>query len=284
MCCTISARARTAATPPPGAERAGACASARGRLAGRGRPTGGGLGSPRWWPRPWTAWPCSTPPAATGTSTRPAAASSASAADELLGRPAVFDPAGPTRAGTRTVRWCPPGSSRARDLEYRGTPVVRPAGRHRGRLPGRHRGTAGQRAGWPRSRRPRPTSPTPAHCAPPWTRSARRWCAPPTSPAAQILLIDADGERLQVHGAAPAGGRGRRTSRSGSRRPAGAGRELSVAATRSGPGGRWSARSRKAQLLADPAWAPLHEQFRRLRVGDLRLGAAAGPRDRRSAR
>ena len=77
---------------------------------------------------------------------------------------------------------------------------------------------------------------------------------------AQIFLVDASGTRMRVHGAAPVRPVAVRTSPSASKRPGGAGRELSsFEALRTGR--PVATRRRKAQMLADPRWAPLHDQL-----------------------
>ena len=77
---------------------------------------------------------------------------------------------------------------------------------------------------------------------------------------AQILLLDADGHRLQLHGAAPAAAWPPDfTARLEEARKRGA-RLSSLVAHRTGR--PVVQRGRRAELLADPAWEPLHDQFR----------------------
>jgi PAS domain S-box-containing protein len=209
------------------------------------------------------------------------------AAADVVGRPAVFDTTEGAAAGAvRTARWCPPGAptrpaQRERDLEYRVAPVTGP-------------GPEAAAVAF------RDVSET--------RRQERRFTAFATAAAnvvdagslrdtldaicsavvhttelagAQILLLDGDGERLQLHGAAPAEiwpenfsltiDRARR-------------RGARLTAFEAFQTGRPVVRpNRKAALLADPAWEPLHEQLRGfeweafvsapLRVRDVPVGA-----------
>lgn len=191
-------------------------------------------------------------------------------AEDLVGRPAAFPLAtgapdgqhrGPGKAGGGTVRWCPPASRRWRDLEYHSLPVVtggRPA------IAVAFRDVTEMRL---QQRRFTAFASAAANVA--YAGSLRETldaiCAEVVYTTdlagAQILLMDAEGVRLRVHGAAPAEAwpddfavlldearrRGARLS--------------SLEAFRSK---RPVVRPhRKGRLLADPAWEPLHEQFRR---------------------
>jgi signal transduction histidine kinase len=180
--------------------------------------------------------------------------------DELLGRAAVFGtPARDGDGGTRTARLMTPAHPRERDLEYRTAPVVL-AGRggtavsfrdvtevrlQRGRLAAFTAAAANVAdAGTLRTT-------LDAICA--------EMVRTTDLAAAQILLMDPEGLRMRVHGAAPAAAwpadfvllleeARRRGAQLGT---------LEAVRTR-----RPVVRSRyKDRLLADAAWEPLHAQF-----------------------
>ncbi|HVH22251.1 MAG TPA: GAF domain-containing sensor histidine kinase [Pseudonocardia sp.] len=174
-------------------------------------------------------------------------------AAELLGEPAVFDP-----AGDALIRWCPPGTTRARDLEYRSTPV----GPHGTAVT--FRDVTEERLA---RRRLAAFTAAAANVADAGTLRATldAICAEMVHTtdlaAAQILLIDGPGARMRVTGAAPAGA-GLEDFVIGLEEARRRGAELmTLHAMRTR---RPVIRpQRKAEMLADPAWAPLHEQFRR---------------------
>ncbi len=181
--------------------------------------------------------------------------------DGLLGVPAVFDSAGRSDPGTGLVRWCPPGSTRERELEFRARPLAAPGATG---VAVAFRDVTEERLA---RRRLAAFAAAAANVADAGTLRSTldAICAEMVRTtdlaAAQILLMDAEGERLQVHGAAPA-----------SAWPADFAALLEQARRRGAELMSLHAirarrpvirPQRKAQMLADPAWAPLHEQFRR---------------------
>ena len=116
-----------------------------------------------------------------------------------------------------------------------------------------------QRRASPPSPPPPRTSPTPARCAPPWTRSAPSSWRPRTSRARRSSSSTRPARGCGCTAPRPSTG-GRPTSPSGSRRPVGGARRLhSFEALRAGR--PVVTHGRKAQMLADPRWAPLHDQL-----------------------
>ena len=100
---------------------------------------------------------------------------------------------------------------------------------------------------------------------------------------AQIFLIDDSGTRMRVHGAAPV----HRWPSDFAAAPRGGPAARGAAAARSrrcGPGRPVVTRRRKAQMLADPAWAPAARPARQLRLGGLRRRARWSCATARSAR
>jgi signal transduction histidine kinase len=172
---------------------------------------------------------------------------------DLVGAPAVFDP-----TGDASVRWRPPGSARARDLEYR----VTAAGPHGTAVA--FRDVTEERLA---RRRLAAFTSAVANVADAGTLRATldAICAEMVHTtdlaAAQILLIDGPGERMRVTGAAPAAA-GLEDFVVGLEEARRRGAELmTLRAIRTR---RPVIRpQRKTEMLADPAWAPLHEQFRR---------------------
>jgi PAS domain S-box-containing protein len=186
--------------------------------------------------------------------------------EELRGKPALFptrdtDPgSGPAAEALRTVRWCPPGAYRERELEFRevpvradGIPVIAVAFRDVSEMRLQQRrftAFASAAANVAEAGLLRQT--LNAICA--------EVVRTTDLAAAQILLIDAEGLRMRVHGAAPAAAWPENFTlvlEEARRR----GAELaSVEAMRTKrpvvhP-------RRKTRLLADAAWEPLHDQFR----------------------
>jgi PAS domain S-box-containing protein len=183
---------------------------------------------------------------------------------DLLGRLAPFaEPddggAGPTRP-RRLLRWTVPGSLRERELEYQAREVRTPAGRSLTAVTFRDVTAV-------RVQRRRFTAFATAAANVAYAGSLRSTldaiCAQLVETAglagAQIFLVDSSGTRMQVHGAAPV-----------DRWPPDfalrleevrhRGAELSSfeALRRGRP---VASRRRKAQMLADPRWAPLHDHL-----------------------
>jgi signal transduction histidine kinase len=180
--------------------------------------------------------------------------------EELVGREAPFaGPTGPTRA-QRSVRWTVPGSPRERELEYR-SGAVSGAGARRLTVV-TFRDVTDVRV---QHRRFTAFATAAANVA--YAGSLRSTldaiCAELVETAglagAQIFLVDASGAQMRVHGAAPVDRwppdfaiRLEETRRRGA--------ELSsFEALRTGR--PVVTRRRKAQMLADPRWAPLHDQL-----------------------
>jgi signal transduction histidine kinase len=204
---------------------------------------------------------------------------------DLLDRHAVFgaSPAEPgTAGGTRTgvVRWCRPGTGRERVLEHRTVPVVTTSAL---------RAVAFRDVTDAHAHERRLAAFAAAAATAAEAGSLRETldaiCAEVVGPAdlagVQILLLDPAGDRLQVHGAAPAEAWPEHLTlviEEARRRGA---RLSSLEAFRTG---RPVVRPRRrAALLADPAWEPLHAQLRAfdweafvsvpLRVRDRPVGA-----------
>jgi PAS domain S-box-containing protein len=184
-------------------------------------------------------------------------------ASELLGRPLPFDVDGdeaPCRERRRSVRWRPPDSPREHELELRSRPLH--AGQGVGLTVVTFRDVTDARV---QQRRFTAFATAAANVA--RSASLRRTldviCAELVDTtdlaAAQTFLIDPSGTRMRVHGAAPidrwppdfvvrleeARRRGARLASLDAleaRRPV-------------------VARRRKEEMLADPAWAPLHDQL-----------------------
>jgi signal transduction histidine kinase len=177
---------------------------------------------------------------------------------DLQGRVSVFGaPVAPGRGESAVIRWCPPDTGRERELEYRVTTVS--TGVH---------AVAFRDVTDARAQQRRLTAVAAAAANVAEAASLRETldaiCAEVVGSAdlagAQILLLDAEGERLQLHGAAPADAWPEHFSlviEEARRRGA---RLSSVEAFRTG---RPVVRpQRRAALLADPAWEPLHDQLR----------------------
>ncbi len=178
------------------------------------------------------------------------------AQEDLVGRPAVF----PTDEPGRTLRWVPPSSAREHVIEYRTEPVV---GAGRPATTVAFRDVTEVRL---QQRRFTAFAAAAANVA--YAGSLRGTldaiCAEVVHTTdlagAQILLMDPDDMRMRVHGAAPveawpddfallleqARQRGAQLS------------SLEAFRTRRPV----VLRNRKQRLLADPAWEPLHAQFR----------------------
>lgn len=205
--------------------------------------------------------------------------------EELLGRRAVFAGTVPDRAAGscpgRTVRWCRPGSHRERELEYRLVPVD-------GDGPAVD-AVAFRDVTDSRLQQQRFTAVAAAAARVAEAGSLRETldaiCAEIVQTtelaAAQILLVDTGGEKLRLHGAAPARAWPENFSLTIERARRRGARLTALEAFRTGR--PVVCPKRKAALLADPAWAPLHDQLRGfawdtfvsapLRVRDTPVGA-----------
>ena len=183
--------------------------------------------------------------------------------DALVGRPSPFATADAGQDGgrmRRSVRWAVPASPRERELEYHGRPVATADGRRLTVVT--FRDVTDNRV-----QRRRFTAFATAAANVAYAGSLRSTmdaiCAELVETAglagAQIFLIDTTGTRLRVHGAAPVD----RwppdfTVRLEEARMRGA--ELSsFEALRTGRA--VVTRRRKARMLADPRWKPLHDQL-----------------------
>jgi signal transduction histidine kinase len=182
-------------------------------------------------------------------------------ADDLLGRPLPFADGDAAPAGRRgPTRWRPPGAPREREIEQRRRPV--PAGDGRPLTVLTFRDVTDVRV-----QRRRFTAFATAAANVAYAGSLRSTldaiCAELVETTdlagAQIFLIDDSGTRMRVHGAAPVhrwpsdfavrlDEARRRGARLHSFEALRAGRPVVT-------------RRRKAQMLADPAWGPLHHQL-----------------------
>ena len=183
-------------------------------------------------------------------------------ADGLLGRRAPFasGPDAPALVGQQaSIRWRPPGSPREREIEYRARSVT---------ADGRQLTVVTFRDVTDlRAERRRFTAFATAAANVAYARSLRSTldaiCAELVGTTdlagAQTFLIDASGTRMRVHGAAPADRWPADFAvRLEQARGLGA-RLLSFEAVQAGK--PLITRRRKAQMLADPRWAPLHDQL-----------------------
>ncbi|QJY49973.1 GAF domain-containing sensor histidine kinase [Pseudonocardia broussonetiae] len=175
---------------------------------------------------------------------------------DLLGRRAVFVP--PRADGVRcVVRWCRPDTGRVRELEHRVVPTsggwhavafrdVTDAQAHERRLTA----VAAVAATVATAGSLRDT--LDAICA--------EVVGSVDLAGAQILLLDEEGQRLQLHGAAPAAAWPEHFTLAIEEARRRGARLSSLEAFRTG---RPVVRPRRrAALLADPAWEPLHDQLR----------------------
>jgi PAS domain S-box-containing protein len=201
-------------------------------------------------------------------------------AADLLGRKAVFDTTrDASDRASRTVRWCRQGSQRERELEYRVVPV---GGNGSAAVAFRDVTEA-------RLQQRRFTAFVTAAANVAEAGSLRETLDAICSEVvhttelagAQILLLDENGERLRLHGAAPAEIWPENFSLAIDRARRRGARLTALEAFQTG---RPVVRpNRKAALLSDPAWEPLHEQIRGfeweafvsapLRVRDTPVGA-----------
>ena len=202
------------------------------------------------------------------------------ASTDLLGQPAPFvgpeDEASGTARPRRVVRWRAPGSLREQELEYQRRALPEVGGSRLTVVT--FRDVTDVRL---QQRRFTAFATAAANIA--YAGSLRGTldtiCAQLVETAglagAQIFLVDASGNRMRVHGAAPVD----RwppdfTLRLEEVRQRGA--ELSsFEALRTGR--PVATRRRKAQMLADPRWAPVARPARQLRLGRLRGRAPGGP-------
>jgi PAS domain S-box-containing protein len=180
--------------------------------------------------------------------------------DALLGRPSPFTDGAATTRQRRTIRWTTAGATRQRELEHSSRAVTSTDGRQLAVVTFRDVTDV-------RVQRRRFTAFATAAANVAYAGSLRSTldaiCAELVETTdlagAQTFLIDASGERMRVHGAAPV-----------DRWPADFAVRLEEVRRRGAQLRSFEAleagrpvvtRRRKAQMLADPTWEPLHDQL-----------------------